>query len=97
MDENSVLTSGSQVLGTARAVFQDYLAWRILDKKVDSEAARPFTVNDPAGGSYFVGADGKLYTSQSASSGSGLGSIVGPLLVAVGLGLISYAAYKAFH
>lgn len=60
MDENTLVTSGADILGTVRGVIGDLLNYRVLDKKIDAEIARPFFVNDPSG-QYALGANGQLY------------------------------------
>ena len=94
MDENAVLTSGSEILGTASAVFKDYLNYRLLDKRIDSEVARPFRINDPTGGAFFIGSDGRLYSpAASAAAATGAARSDGSL---VGVGLVILAAVVAY-
>lgn len=61
MDESSLVTANGDILGTVRGVFTDLMNFRLLDKKLDAEIARPFFVNDMGGGQYALGANGQLY------------------------------------
>jgi hypothetical protein len=94
VDENAVLTSGGDILGTAKSVLSSYFDYRILDKRIDAEAARPFQVNDPTLGAFFIGSNGQMYKSANSAT-PGIVSSLGPLLVLGGLALIGWAVFKA--
>lgn len=94
MDEDTILIDGGSgdILGTARGILGDVLGFEIQRRNADA-AGR--TVLGPLGGSYVIGADGRLYSAAGSGDSLGIGSSVGPLIVMAGLALIGYAIYKA--
>lgn len=96
MDESTLVTSGADILGTVRGALGDILQYRILDKKIDAEIARPFFVNDPLGGQYALGANGQLYV-RGASAGILSATTASALTQVLILGAVIIGGVLAFR
>ena len=81
-DDALLVTQGSDILGTVGSVFRDFLNYKLLDRKIDAEIARPFVVNDPSG-QYALGANGQLYVRGTSAGvvGAPTAALINQLLV----------------
>jgi hypothetical protein len=88
--EDSVVTSGTDVLGTIRGLVGDYVGY--LSKRIDSERSGPMFFNDPAGNQYAL-ANGSVYTRGAAA-----GSVIAPAMLSqlLVIGVVVVGAVLAF-